>query len=357
MRPWILTAVVLVLLAGAAVAAVPDLFSSASAAAKTVYVKQGGSNAADCSKASPCLRVAVLPVGVFATSGHKVLRVAPGGFNAGPCTNSQPCERVEVVHADADETAAPTPTPTDTAPPGPDTVGCGQPVVAGRHSRQIAVGGTTRSYIIDVPAGLNPNTPTPVIMTFHGGNWRAADFADSTGLTSQAAALYVYPQGEAFADAWAGWNVDPGGADFPFVGALAADLAARHCVDPARMFAAGRSNGGFFVNSLLCHRPGLFKAAASVAGGGPQGSCTQPRAFLGVHGLADTAVPITTGRYSREYWLAANQYRNAPPVPFTPQCVAHPGTLNPVIWCEHAGGHGWPLWAGPTIRDFFLGQT
>jgi polyhydroxybutyrate depolymerase len=76
---------------------------------------------------------------------------------------------------------------------------------------------------------------------------------------------------------------------------------------------------------------------------------------MGVHGSADTAVPISTGRQSREYWLAADQYANAAAVPANPSpCVSYPGTLNPVVWCEHSGGHVWPSWAGDAIRSFFL---
>jgi polyhydroxybutyrate depolymerase len=99
-------------------------------------------------------------------------------------------------------------------------------------------------------------------------------------------------------------------------------------VDSARVFATGKSNGAFFVNSLLCQRAASCKAAASVAGGGPQYSCSTPKAFMGVHGSASVS-----------------------PSP----CVSYPGTLNPVVWCEHSGGHVWPSWAGADIRSFFLG--
>jgi polyhydroxybutyrate depolymerase len=322
-------------------------------AAKVVYVHEHGSNANHCTKAAPCLAVAEVASGVNPdTSGVKKLFVSPMGSNTNPCTPSAPCLRIEAVHADYG--AEPTPS---SSPPPAGSTGCGQPQPAGRFTRSLTVGRQQRSYVIEVPAGLDPHTPVPVLMAFHGGNWMAADFADSTGLTSTEAALYVYPQGRPFADAWAGWNVDPAGADFPFVEAVLGDLNARHCVDMARVLAAGRSNGGFFANSLLCNRPNLFKAAASVAGGGPEHDCTQPSAFMGVHGTADTAVPISTGRFSRDYWLAANQHNRAAPVRTDPPpCVTYPGTINhPVVWCEHDGGHGWPAWTGPAVRSWFLG--
>lgn len=116
-----------------------------------------------------------------------------------------------------------------------------------------------------------------------------------------------------------------------------------------------RRHGAFFATSLLCNRPTSFTAAASVAGGGPPNNCSQPRAFMAVHGSADTAVPISTGQHSRDYWLAANQWTGAAPTPATPPpCVSYTDTLNPVIWCQHSDGHIWPTWAGTAIRSFFL---
>ena len=240
-------------------------------------------------------------------------------------------------------------------PPGGGTSGCGLPATPGTTTQTLAVSGVQRTYLKIVPAGLDPASATPIIMGFHGGNDTAQNANAYMGLTSSDRVLYIYPQAAAFADAWAGWNVDPAGADLPFVDAVLNDLKSKHCVDPARVFATGKSNGGFFVNSLLCQRPGSFKAAASVAGGGPQYACSQPRAFMGVHGTADAPVPISSGRRSRDYWLARNQYANAAPVPFDPSpCVSYPGGVNRVVWCEHSGGHVWPSWAGAGIRNFFL---
>jgi hypothetical protein len=74
-----------------------------------------------------------------------------------------------------------------------------------------------------------------------------------------------------------------------------------------------------------------------------------------VHGSRDTTVPLSSGEYSREFWLYVNGYAGAAPVPADPApCVAYPGTRQPVRWCRHGGGHDWPAWAGAGIRRFFL---
>jgi polyhydroxybutyrate depolymerase len=248
------------------------------------------------------------------------------------------------------------PPPPPPPPPGGGTSGCGLSVTAGTTTQTIVVNGVQRTYLKVVPASVNANIPAPIIMGFHGGNDTAENANAYMGLTSADPVLYIYPQAGPFADAWAGWNVDPAGLDFPYMDAVLADLKAKHCVDATRVFATGKSNGGFFVNSLLCQRGASFKAAASVAGGGPQYNCGQPRAFMGVHGTADAPVPISKGRQSRDYWLAANQYANAAAVAVNPSpCVSYPGTLNRVVWCEHTGAHTWPSWASAGIRSFFLG--
>jgi polyhydroxybutyrate depolymerase len=246
---------------------------------------------------------------------------------------------------------APIPPPTSSG----GTAGCGLPITPGAATKTITVNGVQRTYLVVIPAGLNPTTPTPIVMGFHGGN-STADYARQTyGLEGAEAVIYVYPQAEPFADAWAAWNVDPAGLDFPYFDTVITDLGKRHCVDTERVFATGKSNGAFFVNSLACYRPNVIRAIASVAGGGPQGNCTAAKAAMIINGSADAVVPISTGMYSRDYWLAANGYSGAPSIPVNPPpCVSYPGTFNPVLWCQHGGGHDWPTWAGAGVRNFFL---
>jgi polyhydroxybutyrate depolymerase len=353
-------------------AAEPASSQATTTAAKLAYVAPTGANTNPCTEALPCRAVVVLPQEINPTVYNvKKMWVSPAGDNANPCTREAPCAQVQIVRAGPAPTTPPTtqtttqptttqpptstsqPPPTSTSPPAVSP-GCGRPTTPGQTTNTIVVNGTTRTYLKIVPDGLDPRAPVPVVMGLHGGNGTAERASASMGLTSTAPALYIYPQAGPFGGGVA-WNVDPAGADFPYFEALVADLRSKHCVDPGRVFAAGVSNGGFMVNSLLCNRPNLFKAAASVAGGGPPNNCTQPRAFLAVHGTADQTVPITKGRYSRDYWLAANRYGGAAPTPITPSpCVSYPGTLNPVVWCQHTGAHTWPSWAGAGIRDWFF---
>jgi polyhydroxybutyrate depolymerase len=238
------------------------------------------------------------------------------------------------------------------------TSGCGHAVTTGPVTKTITVGGVRRTYLLVTPAGINIRRPAPVIMAFHGGSGTSNQARQAYGLEAGAGTpLYVYPQAPYWAEAGGvGWNVDPKGVDFPYFDAMLAKLKAERCVDVKRVFVTGKSNGGFFVNSLACNRPSAVRAVASVAGGGPQNECSQAKPAMIIHGTADPTVGIQAGRYSRDYWLAINRYTGGASFPVgAAPCVSYPGTVNRVIWCQHTGGHVWPSWAGPRIRHFLLG--
>jgi polyhydroxybutyrate depolymerase len=236
--------------------------------------------------------------------------------------------------------------------------GCGTPSVPGATTRTISVAGVQRTYLLVVPPGLQANAPVPLIMGFHGGSGTSQEARQTYALEGSEPAIYVYPQAPYWPEAGGvGWNVDPNGVDFPYFDAMLTQVENQHCIATKRVFAAGKSNGGFFVNALACHRPAAIRAIASVAGGGPANSCNtpQPKAAMIVHGSNDTTVALASGAYSRDFWLYVNGYGNASPVPVDPApCVTYPGTINPVRWCQHNGGHIWPTWAGAGIRRFFL---
>jgi polyhydroxybutyrate depolymerase len=236
--------------------------------------------------------------------------------------------------------------------------GCGLPVTPGQTKQTLDVGGVARTYLIVVPASVDGRTPAPVILGFHGGNGTSEAAASQYGLTGPERALYVYPQALEFPGAGGvAWNVSRDGNDDEFFDALLVDLGQKHCVDTTRIFAAGQSNGAFFVNQLGCYRPSALRAIAPVAGGGPSSTreCSQRVAAMMVHGTADQTVRIEQGVFSRTFWLAANGCAGASSAPTQPApCAAYTGCAKPVLWCEHGGGHPWPSFAGPAIRSFFL---
>ena len=235
--------------------------------------------------------------------------------------------------------------------------GCGMPVMAGETTHTINVNGVDRTYLAVVPASLDGNTPAPVLLGFHGGSGTSQQASQNYGLTGPEAMLYVYPQAPFWPEAGGvAWNVDPAGVDFPYFDALLIDIGEKYCIDATRIFAAGQSNGGFFVNALGCYRPEALRAIAPVAGGGPPGQCDPSTVTaMIVHGTNDNTVPVSSGQFARDWWLDSNGCAGAPSAPVNPApCVAYDGCAEPVLWCEHPGGHSWPAFAGPAIRGFFL---
>jgi polyhydroxybutyrate depolymerase len=126
----------------------------------------------------------------------------------------------------------------------------------------------------------------------HGGTGEQA--ARSTGFDAEAERgrfLVVYPDGID-----RGWHDDdlerlPAVDDVAFLRLLIADLSWRHAVDPARVYVAGMSNGGFMAERLACDLPGAIAAIGPVAAS-RRAACEPPRpvSVMHVHGLRDPLV-------------------------------------------------------------------
>ncbi|CZT52096.1 related to poly(3-hydroxybutyrate) depolymerase [Rhynchosporium secalis] len=125
-------------------------------------------------------------------------------------------------------------------------------------------------------------------------------------------ALAVYPQG--IDNQWQGDPASKGVDDIGFVSDMIKHFTQRYCVDTSRIYAAGKSNGGGFTNTLACD-PQLSKqiaAFAPVSGafyvpGSTSTSCSaqtisipcnpgrHPLPMLEFHGSDDTTIPYSGG--------------------------------------------------------------
>ncbi len=106
----------------------------------------------------------------------------------------------------------------------------------------------------------------------HGFGGSASAQETFTGWTQTAAQrkfIVAYPQGRPsqYGGAW-----DPYTADSPDVGhirAVVSDIEAAYCVDPARIYADGWSNGAVMSQRLACSAADLFAKVSSYGGGTP----------------------------------------------------------------------------------------
>jgi polyhydroxybutyrate depolymerase len=235
--------------------------------------------------------------------------------------------------------------------------GCGQQPPA-QVPAQVDVNGTTGTFLVDVPAGYDPNTPMPIVFAFHGagssGETFRGQFYGNLLSTLSSDFIVVHP------DALDG-NAWDTATDIPFFDAMLALLSSTYCIDENRIFATGHSAGGFFSNNLGCERGDVLRAIAPVSGGGPfvfgGSSCNGQVAAWIAHGTNDGTVALTSGQDSRDYWLEANGCDiNQTSVPSADYpCVEYGGcdVGYPVRWCEYDGGHEWPTFGPQGIYDFF----
>jgi len=257
---------------------------------------------------------------------------------------------------------------TGDATTGEPAGGCGKDPGAPNGAPQtLMVEGVARQYILALPAGYDPDKQYPLVFAWHGrgGDGALARLYFKVEEASQGQAIFVYPYGLPLAEMQnqTGWDLDPGNEDFGFFDVLLADLNARLCVDPARIFSTGHSFGGYMSNQIGCFRGDVVRAIGLVAGGGPYGgACSGQVATWLAHGTGDQVVPYSEGTNSHEHWSAANGCAGPGAAVDPAPCVADDGcdAGESVVWCSHSepdfNGHGWPSWAGAGIWTFFAGM-
>lgn len=275
--------------------------------------------------------------------------------------------------------------------------GCGHPspIVAGTTADTsiptdpaVAGGETARAYRVHVPAGYVPDRAAALVLAFHGYGGTSAGMEELTGfsvLADQEGFIAVYPQGVSDYEGHPFWasvgRGDYGVDDVRFVGDLLDALARDFCIDRARIYATGFSNGGAMTGRLACRLDDRIAAFAPVSGNffEPDEGCHphRPVPILEIHGTGDRVVTYygipesVSPRWplpSIPQWLRAWAARDscAPePTPFLsddtvtgmawPHC-ARSGTV--IHYRMEGGGHDWPAQiAGRTtaalLWDFF----
>jgi polyhydroxybutyrate depolymerase len=171
-------------------------------------------------------------------------------------------------------------------------------VVVRSARRTLEVDGDTRVYAVHTPPGPRPAEGWPTVLFFHGsyGGYAPEQSADYQALNAHADAhgyQIVYPVGSPQDRAdllrtgrgmlnWDPVGAGPGGVNDRFVHALLKAVD----VDPTRVFAAGHSQGGFYVSNLIASYPRTFAGAAILgAGAGSVAAMTN-------HGALSRKTPV-----------------------------------------------------------------
>jgi len=194
--------------------------------------------------------------------------------------------------------AAPTPTPVAALAP--------LQFVTGRNDYTITVDNTQREFIVYVPAGYDPNRPTPVVLMFHGSNQSGIAMYERTGWIAQAEKenfIVVFPTSWKYLltssnkveDKWYDLVMEVTEPsvkfkdDVHFVKVILDQLDATFSVDKKRIFATGFSNGAYFVVTRLLVQMNDVFAAFATGGMGPSPTSANE--------MIDTTVPVNTSLY------------------------------------------------------------
>lgn len=257
----------------------------------------------------------------------------------------------------------------------------------------VRLGDTVRTYMLHAPDGIPAGAAVPLLLAFHGTGESGQAMQRHVGLDSLADArglLVAYPDAVVgnWAEGCACSRADLLGInDTGFVRAIVEDVARRYPVDRARVYAAGFSQGGLFVQRLACQMAELVTAVASVAApmSAPLAEQCRPAAPVGVlilHGTLDDAFPYegarrrarsTLGaREAADVWRLLNGCERDARGRELPDAIAD-GTrvlverwsgcragVEVALYSVDGGGHAWSPSADVStdavIVDFLLGQ-
>jgi polyhydroxybutyrate depolymerase len=197
--------------------------------------------------------------------------------------------------------AAPTLTTTTrvTAPAPTTPASCTRPHAAGQVAQSFTFLGVSRAYQLYVPATYTGTKSVPVVFDFHGFGSNAVQQMAYGNFKPEADRddfLLVAPDGQVPANRHFNLTGEKGlQNDVQMVGALLDHIEATLCVDTARVYATGMSDGGAMTSVLACRMSNRFAAfgavAVVVACGG-----TRPVPIMGFAGTADPVVPFNGGR-------------------------------------------------------------
>jgi poly(hydroxyalkanoate) depolymerase family esterase len=235
-----------------------------------------------------------------------------------------------------------------------------------------------RDYKLFVPAAGH-DTPRPLVLMLHGCTQDPDDFARGTGmneLASRHGVLVLYPAQAQRANPQRCWNWFKHNhqgrerGEPALLAALVAEVAAKHDVDPRRIYVAGLSAGGAMAAILGDGFPEVF-AAVGVHSGLPRGAAKDVHSALAAmsgaaieppvapranpqspptivfHGDADGTVHPSNG----ERVIAAGAPGN--PSDSHPGCTGagraftrhlhrdHDGNVRAEHWVIHGAGHAW----------------
>ena len=211
-------------------------------------------------------------------------------------------------------------------------------IKAGSTDNRLMSGGRERSYQLDVPPSYDGTKPYALVFGLHSLTVSYKVVPALSGFGDMAAKydfIDVSPSGLVSTVPY--WNAAPvaHNYDVTFLSALLDHLEANLCIDTARIFSAGMSNGAQMSSLLACRLPNRITAIAPIAGVEFNQPCHgAPVPIIAFHGVADPIVPYAGGGLNAVTIAKDNFYKNKLP-PGLP--AAHGVDDSMRLWAKHNG--------------------
>jgi polyhydroxybutyrate depolymerase len=197
------------------------------------------------------------------------------------------------LEPDASPTEPATPTSAD------PSAGCSAstPVAPGAEQIHLESDGADRWYLRQVPSGYDGTSPAPLVVDLHGYSAGAELHTAITGLAAygdRAGFITVTPNGHGTP---VHWNAAIGSDDVDLIGTILDQVEAQLCVDTARVYVAGFSNGAAMTSVVACQHAHRIAAVAPIAGMRDVPGCepVRPVPAITFHGTADEFVRYDGG--------------------------------------------------------------
>lgn len=239
---------------------------------------------------------------------------------------------------------------------------------------ELTVNGTTRLYLLRVPAEHSSAHPLPLVLVLHGGGGNGKNAEEMTGFTKaaegRAIVAYPYGTGKRFKESLLTWNagnccghaLDAAVDDVAFLRQLIQTLKAQYPVDEHHIYVTGMSNGGMMAYRAACELSDLITGVGVVAGAMNVEACrpVRPLSVIVFHGRQDQHVRYSGGApevtvdshpridrsvaYAEAFWKDRNGCgnrtveKNGPVEKVAYICARAPLLVNSI----DGEGHTWP---------------